>query len=136
MAGDRSAPHRSTAAAEADLAEIPGVTARIGRAYNGTTPFLSVNVELTAAFTGDESAFLDHLLAQVWSQDEHSPQKFVTLGVTGTGHTQATTSAALNRLGISSSEYASSSLLLKVADLTTRYGDWPGPVPPSTPSPR
>lgn len=136
LAGDRSGPHRSIAAAEADLAEIPGVTARIGRAYNGTTPFLSVNVELTAVFTGDETAFLDHLLAQVWSQDEDSPQKFVTLGVTGAGHTQATTSAALTRLGISSSEYASSSLQLKVADLTTRYGDWPGPVPPSTPSPR
>ncbi|WP_157884279.1 hypothetical protein [Arthrobacter alpinus] len=95
-----------------------------------------MNVELTSAFTGDEAAFLDHLLAQVWSQDEDSPQKFVTLGVTGAGHTEATTSAALNRLGINSSEYTSSSLQLKVADLKTLYGDWPGPVPPSTPSPR
>lgn len=136
LAGDRSEPHRSTPAAEADLAEIPGVTARIARAYNGTTPFLSVNVELTSAFTADEAAFLDQLLAQVWSQDEDSPQKFVTLGVTGAGHTEATTSAALNRLGINSSAYASSSLQLKVADLTTRYGDWPGPIPPITPSPR
>ncbi|WP_286179462.1 hypothetical protein [Arthrobacter sp. ISL-95] len=58
-----------------DIAKTPGVTARIGRAYDGPTPYLSVNVELSEAFTGDEAALLDSVLAQVWSQDEYAPEK-------------------------------------------------------------
>ncbi|WP_156424656.1 hypothetical protein [Arthrobacter sp. EpRS71] len=126
---DNSEPHRSTAAAEADIAKTPGVTARIGRAYDGLTPYLSVNVELTEAFTGDEAALLDSVLAQVWSQDEYAPKKYVTLGVSGAGRTAETTSAALTSLGLSSMKYAGSAVSVIGADLVARYGEWPGSVP-------
>ncbi|MGR0159119.1 hypothetical protein ACUUMC_04295 [Paenarthrobacter nitroguajacolicus] len=126
---DSSEPRRSTSVAEADIAKTPGVTARIGRAYDGLTPYLSVNVELSEAFTGDEAALLDHVLAQVWSQDEDAPKKYVTLGVSGPGRTAETTSAALASLGISSMKYAGSAVSLIGADLVARYGEWPGPVP-------
>ena len=135
--GDNSEPRRSTAEAEAEIAKTPGVTARIGRAYDGFTPYLSVNVELSEAFTGDEAALLDQVLAQVWSQDEDAPEKYVTLGVHGAGHTAATTSAALERLGVGSIEYAGSAVSLMGADLEARYGEWPGSVPSASavPSP-
>ncbi|VXC67294.1 conserved exported hypothetical protein [Arthrobacter sp. 9V] len=126
---DNSEPRRSTSEAEADIAKTPGVTARIGRAYDGFTPYLSVNVELSEAFTGDEAALLDTVLAQVWSQDEDAPEKYVTLGVSGAGHTAETTSAALSSLGISSLKYAGSAVSLIGADLEARYGDWPSAVP-------
>ncbi len=129
---DNSKPQRSTSAAEADIAKTPGVTARIGRAYDGTTPYLSVNVEVSEAFTGDEAALLDSVLAQVWSQDEYAPEKYVTLGVSGAGRTAETTSATLTSLGLSSMKYAGSAVSLIGADLVARYGEWPGSVP--TPS--
>lgn len=129
---DNSKPQRSTSEAEADIAKTPGVTARIGRAYDGFTPYLSVNVEVTEGFTGDEAALLDSVLAQVWSQDEYAPEKYVTLGVRGTGPTGATTSAALSSLGISSLKYAGSAVSLIGDDLVARYGKWPSAVP--TPS--
>jgi len=140
---DSSEPRRSTSMAEADIAKTPGVTARIGRAYDGLTPYLSVNVEVTEAFTGDEATLLDHVLAQVWSQDEDAPEKYVTLGVSGPGRTAETTSAALASLGVGSMKYAGSAVSLIGADLVARYGEWPGSVPtvgqelvPGTPSPR
>jgi len=126
---DNSKPHRSAAAAENDIAKTSGVTARIGRAYDGLTPYLSVNVEFSEAFTGDEAALLDYVLAQVWSQDEYAPKKYVTLGVNGTGRTAATTSAALTSLGVSSLDYAGSAVSLIGADMVARYGEWPGEVP-------
>ncbi len=126
---DNSKPQRSTSAAEADIAKTPGVTARIGRAYDGTTPYLSVNVEVSEAFTGDEAALLDSVLAQVWSQDEYAPEKYVTLRVSGADRTAATTSAALAGLGLSSMKYAGSAVSLIGADLVARFGEWPGSVP-------
>ncbi|WP_185751173.1 hypothetical protein [Arthrobacter sp. 31Y] len=129
---DNSKPQRSTSAAEADIAKTPGVTARIGRAYDGTTPYLSVNMEVSEEFTGDEAALLDNVLAQVWSQDEYAPEKYVTLGVSGAGRTADTTSAALAGLGLRSMKYAGSAVGLRGADLVARYGKWPGSVP--TPS--
>ncbi len=126
---DNSKPQRSTSAAEADIAKTPGVTARIGRAYDGTTPYLSVNVEVSEAFTGDEAALLDSVLAQVWSQDEYAPEKYVTLGVSGAGRTAETTSATLAGLGLRSMKYAGSAVGLRGADLVARYGEWPGSVP-------
>ncbi|PRB45045.1 hypothetical protein CQ020_01495 [Arthrobacter sp. MYb23] len=126
---DNSKPQRSTSAAEADIAKTPGVTARIGRAYDGTTPYLSVNVEVSEAFTGDEAALLDSVLAQVWSQDEYAPEKYVTLRVSGAGRTADTTSAALAGLGLRSMKYAGSAVGLRGADLVARYGEWPGSVP-------
>jgi len=127
--GDSSEPRRSTSMAEADIAKTPGVTARIGRAYDGLTPYLSVNVELSEAFAGDEAALLDHVMAQVWSQDEDAPEKYVTLRVSGPGRTAGTTSAALSSLGINSMKYAGSSVSLTGADLVARYGEWPGAAP-------
>ncbi|MBM7795008.1 hypothetical protein [Paenarthrobacter ilicis] len=129
-----SKAHRTTTAAGADLNRIPGVKVRMGRAYDGFTPYLSLNVELGEEFVGGEDALLDSLLAHVWSQDEVSPKDYVTLRVTGPGRTPALTATALSKININAFEYTKTSLSLKGSDLHARYGEWPGPVPSRSPS--
>jgi hypothetical protein len=131
-------PTRSVEQAAAAVAEVDGATARIGRAYNGTTPYLSISVTLDDTFGPDaavvggstrDAEFLDYVLRQAWSQDEDSPEQFTAIKVAGTGRTVDTVTASLASLGISAFPYAGPFLSLKGEDLVARYGTWPAEVP-------
>ncbi|SMQ72504.1 hypothetical protein SAMN06295909_2783 [Plantibacter sp. VKM Ac-1784] len=139
-AGDPSpsGPVRSVDESVEAIQAIDGVTARIARANDGSRAYLSVNVELDEAFAAEiaagdgetrDAALLDFVLGQVWSQGEESPERYVTLGVTGAGRDQAAITAALAQIGVSAMPYSGQSVSLKLADLESRYGSWPGAVP-------
>lgn len=78
---------RSVETVEAEVAQIPGVSLRVGEAFNGLTPYLSSSVEVAPEFTGDIATLLDYVLAEVWSQDEVAPEKSVVIGVDAADHT-------------------------------------------------
>lgn len=120
---------RSAETVEAEVAQIPGVSLRVGEAFNGFTPYLSISVEVAPEFTGDIATLLDYVLAEVWSQDEVAPEKSVVIGVDAAGHTGAMTIEELGSLDVGASIYAQSSVTLNLADLERRYGTWPAAAP-------
>lgn len=129
---------RSADDAAASVEGIAGVSARIGRGTDGSTPYLSINVELDDTFTAEigapggssrDAVLLDYVLGQVWSQNEVAPADYVTLAVSGAGRTTEGVTAALAEIGISAIPYAGQAVSLKLADLEARYGTWPGEAP-------
>ncbi|MBT2585661.1 hypothetical protein [Arthrobacter sp. ISL-95] len=121
---------RSTSAAEAAVAQIPGADLEAARAWDGTTAYVIATLSVTDAFTGDPAALIDYSLAQLASQDEVDRGRFVRFSFKGPGQPLETSKALLASLGIESAQYAGgSSLELANQDLDDLYGTWPAAVP-------
>ncbi|OAN27689.1 hypothetical protein A4X17_07785 [Plantibacter sp. H53] len=136
--GPSSEQARSTDEAIAAIEEVTGVAARISPANDGSTRYLAVNLELDETYDAGvvperranrDAALLDFVLAQVWSQTEDAPERFVTLRVTGAGRDTAWVTDTLTTLGVATIPYGGDVVSLRGVDLDDRYGTWPGEVP-------
>jgi hypothetical protein len=128
---------RSSDDAVEAIEAVPGVTARISPANDGSTPYLAVNLEFdetfAAAFPPDDpdrdATFLDFVIAQVWSQTENAPNRFVTLRVTGADRDAAWVTDTLATIDVVTIPFGGQVVSLRGTDLRARYGSWPGEVP-------
>lgn len=135
QASDAPRPGRSASDATRAVAELPGITsAEIATSTDGTPNqvLLLARVSAETGYPASPSELFDYVIRQAWSATEKKPTTTLRVELSIEGQDLDLENLAKD-VGLTAyvnpdNKY-DTSVHIQIADVTSVYGKWPGPVP-------